>query len=186
VADRRKRFQGDPRRRDRPKERHRSRAQRVRFWLGWWAFSLGLWMLLVFKTEPAEIALGAIAAAFAATAVALVRSRGQSTFAPEAHWLLGLWRLPPAVLYDCALLTRALWRRVAHGEAIEGHFRIVHFDGCAGDDPQTQARRATAKWLGGVGPNNYVVGFEEKHDAVLVRQLVRTDRVPDVDPERRR
>jgi hypothetical protein len=27
------------------------------------------------------------------------------------------------------------------------------------------------------------VGFEEGHDAVLLRQLVKTERVPDVDPE---
>jgi hypothetical protein len=186
VADRRKRFEGDPRRRNRPKAPPRSRRERMRFWLGWWAFSLGLWMLLVFKTEAAEMVLGAVAAGFSATAAELVRSRGGVSFAPRAHWLLSLWRLAPEVVLDCALLTRALWRRLAHGQPIEGHFRIVHFEDCAGDDAHTQARRATAKWLGGVGPNNYVVGFEEKHDAVLVRQLVRTDRVPDVDPERRR
>jgi hypothetical protein len=186
VADRRKRFEGDPRRRGRPKERPRSRRERVRFWLGWWVFSLGLWMLLVFKTEPAEIVLGAVAAGFSATAAELVRSRGGVSFSPRARWVLALWRLPWEVLLDCALLTRALWRRVAHGEPIEGSFRVVHFEGCAGDDPRTQARRATAKWLGGVGPNNYVVGFEEGHDAVLLRQLVKTDRVPDVDPESRR
>lgn len=186
MADRRKRFEGDPRRRGRPKAPPRSRRERVTFWLGWWAFSLGLWMLLVFKTEPAEIVLGALAAAVSATAAELVRSRGGVSFAPRLRWLLSLWRLPREVVLDCALLARALWRRLAHGEPIEGHFRVVHFEGCAGDDPRTQARRATAKWLGGVGPNTYVVGFEEGHDAVLLRQLVRTERVPDVDPESRR
>jgi hypothetical protein len=34
-----------------------------------------------------------------------------------------------------------------------------------------------------VGPNTYVVGFEEAHDAVLLRQLVKTETVPDVDPD---
>lgn len=183
MADRRKRFEGDPRRRGRPKAPPRGRRERVAFWLGWWAFSLGLWMLLVFKTEAAEIVLGAVAAAFSATAAELVRSRGVP-FTPDPRWLLSLWRLPREVVIDCWILTRALWRRLAHGEPLEGTFRVVHFEDCAGDDPRTQARRVTAKWLGGVGPNAYVVGFEEAHDAVLLRQLVKTERVPDVDPER--
>jgi hypothetical protein len=171
---------------DRAKAPLRTRRERVKFWLGWWLWSLGLWMLLVFKTELAEIVLGAVAAALAATGAELVRSRGWLPFAPRPRWLLALVRLPREVVLDTALLTRALWRRVVHGEPIEGRFRVVHFDDCGGDDPYTQARRATAKWLGGVGPNNYVVGFEEEHDAVLLRQLVKTDRAPDVDPERRR
>ena len=62
VADRPKRFEGDPRRRGHTKAPPRTRRERMTFWLGWWAFSLGLWMLLVFKTEPAEIVLGAVAA----------------------------------------------------------------------------------------------------------------------------
>ena len=186
MADRRKRFEGDPRRRGRTKAPPRSRRDRVVFWLGWWAFSLGLWMLLVFKTEPAEIVLGAVAAGFSATAAALMRSRGLVPFTPNVRWLSAFLRLPWEVVVDCWILTRALWRRLAHGEPIEGSFRVVHFEDSAGDDSRTQARRVTAKWLGGVGPNTYVVGFEEAHDAVLLRQLVRTHHVPDVDPERKR
>jgi hypothetical protein len=181
VADRRKRFEGDPRRRGLRKLPPRTRRDRVVFWLGWWAFSLALWMVLVFKTELAEIVAGVVAAAFSATAVEAVRSRGQIPFSPDPRWVLSLWRLPREVIADCWLLTRALWRRVAHGVPIEGGFRVVHF-GCESDDPRSQARRATAKWLGGVGPNTYVVGFEEAHDAVLLRQLVKTKQVPDVDP----
>jgi hypothetical protein len=183
VADRRKRFEGDPRRRGRMKAPPRTPRQRIVYWLGWWAFSFALWMVLVFKTELAEIVAGAVAAAFSATAVEAVRSRGRVPFAPDPKWVLSLWRLPPQVVVDCWLLTKALWRRIAHGVPIEGGFRVVQF-GCETDDPRSQARRATAKWLGGVGPNTYVVGFEEAHDAVLIRQLVKTKRVPDVDPDR--
>jgi hypothetical protein len=90
------------------------------------------------------------------------------------------------VAVDCWLLTRALWRRIVHGEPLEGCFRVIHFGDSAGSDPRSEARRALAKWLGGVGPNSYVIGFEENHDAVLIRQLVKTKRLPNVDPEERR
>jgi hypothetical protein len=143
-------------------------------------------MLLVYETETAEMVAGAVAAALAATAVEAVRSRGEVPFAPRLHWVPALWRLPRAVAVDCWLLTRALWRRLAHGMPLEGQFRVIHFHNCAGDDPDSQARRALAKWLGGVSPNSYVIGFEERHDAVLVRQLVKTDRLPALDPEERR
>jgi hypothetical protein len=182
VADRPKRFEGDPRRRGHIKAPPRTRRQRIAFWLAWWVFSFALWMVLVFKTELAEIVAGAMAAGVSATAVEAVRSRGQIQFAFDPRWLLSLWRLPREVIADCWLLTRALWRRLAHGVPIEGSFRVGHF-GCELDDPRSLARRATAKWLGGVGPNTYVVGFEEAHDAVLLRQLVKTKRVPYLDPE---
>ena len=33
-------------------------AQRFAFWLSWWAIAYGLWVLFVFKTEPAELVAG--------------------------------------------------------------------------------------------------------------------------------
>jgi len=34
------------------------------------------------------------------------------------------------------------------------------------------SRRAVAKWIGSVSPNTLIIGFAEKHDRVLVHQLV--------------
>jgi len=171
-----------PERRRRRRRSIETLGGRVAFWLAWWAVCFGLWLLLVFKTERLEFAAGAVAAAFAATAAELVRSRGYAPFAAEAGWLRALPRLPRAVLTDCALLAHALWRRLVRGQPIEGGFRVVHFEDCGGDDPRSEGRRAVAKWLGGVAPNTYVVGFDEERDIVLVHQLVLTDRPPDVDP----
>jgi hypothetical protein len=156
--------------------------ERALFWLVWWLVCLGLYMLLVFKTELLELFVGMVAAAFAATAVELVRSRGYAPFAADPRWLLSLWRLPREVLVDCYALSKALVLHLTGRKRIDGRFRVIHFEGSSGDDPRSEARRAAAKWLGGVSPNTYVIGFDEKRDSVLVHQLVPTDEPPDVDP----
>jgi hypothetical protein len=156
--------------------------QRAAFFGAWWLVSFALWMLLVFKTEGAEFVAGAVAATFSATAAELVRSKGYAPFSPDLRWALALLRLPRDVLVDTFVIFRALalaaWRR----KPIEGCFRTVHFADAAGDDPRATARRTVAKWLGCVGPNTVVAGFDEERDAVLVHQLVRTSRPPDIDP----
>jgi len=171
-----------PERRQRRRRSIETPAKRAIFWLAWWLVSFALWLLLVFKTEPAEFAAGAVAAGFAASAAELVRSRGYAPFAFEVRWLRALGRLPRDVFLDCLLLAGALWRSATRRKRIQGRFRVVHFQDCGGDDPRSEARRAVAKWLGGVGPNTYVVGFDEDRDIVLLHQLVPTERPPDVDP----
>ena len=160
----------------------RSVRQRAAFWLAWWAASFGLWMLLVYETELAEMIAGLVAAAVAATAVEAVHARGDVSFTVRLRWFLALWRLPYEIGVDCWLLTRALWRRLAHGEPLEGFFRVIDFN-TVGHDPRSEAKRAIAKWRGGVAPNAYVIGFDEEKNAVLVRQLVKTRLPPRVDPE---
>jgi multisubunit Na+/H+ antiporter MnhE subunit len=157
-------------------------GERVAFWLIWWAIALGLWMLLVFKTEPAEIVAGGAAAALAATGAELVRSRGYGPFSPELRWWRGLVRVPREVLVDT---WRLLWLLVLHfvsGERIEGRFRVIHFDARAGNDARRQARRVVATWLGAISPNTYVLGFDEEKDATVVHQLVPSEQPPEVDP----
>jgi hypothetical protein len=159
-------------------------AERVAFWVAWWAVCYVLWVLLVFKTELAELVVGAVMAAVAATAVELVRNRGYAPFAIRLRWARSLLGLPWRIAVDTWLLTHALWRQLARGEPIHGQFRTVHFPDCKRDDPESEARRAVAKWLGGVAPNSYVIGFDEERDLALVRQLVPTEEPPDIDPAR--
>jgi hypothetical protein len=170
------------RRRQRRRRGVKGFRERAAFWLAWWLACLGLWFLLVFKTQLLELFAGMVAAAFAATAVELVRSRGYAPFAGEWRWLLALLRLPREVLVDCWLLFKALFLQLAGKKQIRGGYRVIHFESSQGEDPRSEARRAVAKWLGGVGPNSYVIGFDERHDSVLVHQLVRTEHTPEVDP----
>jgi fatty acid desaturase len=167
-------------------ERKRRRAvqtppQRIAFWLGWWAIAFTLWVLLVFKTEPAEFVAGAVAAAFAATGAELVRSRGYAPFAPRLAWWRGVLRLPREVLMDTWRMSVLLVRHFTRGDPIEGCFRFVHFE-ASRDDPESQARRAVIEWLGCVSPNTFVVGIDEKHHLAVVHQLVRDELPPELDP----
>jgi multisubunit Na+/H+ antiporter MnhE subunit len=157
-------------------------AQRIAFWLGWWAVSFALWVLLVFKTEPAEFVAGALAAAFAATGAELVRSRGYAPFAPELAWSRGLLRLPREVVMDTWRMAVLLVRHFVRGDPIKGCLRIVHFSAGSRDDPHAEARRTVAEWVGCVSPNTYVIGIDERHQVAVVHQLIRAELPPELDP----
>jgi hypothetical protein len=157
-------------------------AQRIAFWVGWWAIAYALWILLVFKTEPAELVAGAVAAAFGATGAELVRSRGFAPFMPRLAWSRGLLRLPREVAVDTWRMALLLVRHFTRGEPIKGCFRIVHFSAGPRDDPQAQARRAVAEWLSCFSPNTYVLGIDERHHVAVVHQLMRDDLPPELEP----
>jgi multisubunit Na+/H+ antiporter MnhE subunit len=156
----------------------------LRFWLAWWAICMSVWMLLVFKTQTAEIVLGALAAALAATGAELVRSRGYVPFSPDRRWARALLPLPRQVLVDTWRMAMLLARHFLRGEPIEGSFRIVHFPCGRRDDPRDQARLTVAQWIGGVSPNTYVLGVDERRHVAVVHQLIREERPPDLDPSR--
>jgi hypothetical protein len=157
-------------------------AERIAFWMGWWALCFALWVLLVFKTEPAELVSGALAAAFAATGAELVRSRGYAPFAPRLEWSRGLLRLPREVVLDTWRMALLLVRHFTRGEPVHSCFRIVHFSAGSRDDPHAQARRTVAEWFGSVSPNTYVLGIDERHHVAVVHQLIRDDLPPELDP----
>jgi hypothetical protein len=157
-------------------------AQRVAFWLGWWVVAYALWVLAVFKTQPAELIAGAAAAALAATGAELVRSRGYAPFAPKLAWSRGLMRVPKEVVVDTWRMAMLLVRHFVRGERIEGCFRVVHFSAGADDDPRAQALRTVAGWLGCVSPNTYVIGIDERHQVAVVHQLIRDELPPELDP----
>ena len=159
-----------------------SPAARAVFWLSVWALSYGLWILLVFKTEPAELVAGALAASLAATGAELVRARGYAPFAPDLAWSRDLLRLPKEVVVDTWRMAIALVRQVLRGRRMEGCFRVVHFTPGARDDPRAAARRAVAAWLGCVSPNTYVIGLDEEHKVAVVHQLIRDKLPPELDP----
>ena len=160
----------------------RTPAQRVAFWLSWWAVAYALWVLAVFKTQPAELIAGAAAAALAATGAELVRSRGYAPFAPDLAWSRGLLRLPMDVVVDTWRMAMLLVRHFVRGERIEGSFRVVRFRTGHDEDPRAQAVRVVAAWLGCVSPNTYVLGVDEQHQVALLHQLIHDELPPEFDP----
>ena len=76
-------------------------ARRVRFWFAWYVPLVVLWLAFVDTFDAAEVALGLVAAAVAATAAELVRSQDLVRFRLDPRWLRDLHRLPWQVLRDC-------------------------------------------------------------------------------------
>ncbi|HEX2372705.1 MAG TPA: Na+/H+ antiporter subunit E [Actinomycetota bacterium] len=145
-------------------------ARRVGFWIAWYVPLVLLWLAFVDTLAPAEVVVGLVAAAIAATAADLVRSQDLVRFRLEPRWLRGFSRLPWEALRDCWLLTVALWRHCA-GHPARGVFRVVPFPSEA-DDARSAARRALVTVLVSVAPNTLVVGVEGSEGELLIHQLV--------------
>jgi multisubunit Na+/H+ antiporter MnhE subunit len=151
-------------------EQERPMARRVGFWIAWYVPLVILWLAFVDTLNPAEVALGLVAAAVAATAAELVRSQDLVRFRLELRWLRGLTQLPWQTARDCWLLTVALWRHLT-GHPARGRFRVVPFPSEA-DDASSAGRRALVTALVSVAPNTVVVGVEGQEGEMLVHQLV--------------
>jgi len=145
-------------------------ARRVGFWIAWYVSLVVLWLGFVDTLDPAEVALGLVAAAVAATAAEVVRSQNLVRFELDPRWLRDLHRLPWQVVRDCWLLAVALWGH-GTGRPVRGVFRVVPFPGEA-DDARSAGRRALVTALVSVAPNTVVVGVEGAQGEMLVHQLV--------------
>jgi len=155
-------------------------GHRLRVWLAWWVALYVLYVLLVFKTEAAELVAGAVCATLGATATELVRSRGKIRFAPGLGWLRALPPLARDVVVDTLRLVPLLWPAL-RGERIQGRTRCVSFPDAALPGVEGASRRAIEKFIGSVAPNSFVVGFDQPHKVVVVHQLIPTERAPRAD-----
>ena len=145
-------------------------ARRVGFWIAWYVPLVIRWLAFVDTFAVAEVVLGLVAAAVAATAAEVVRSQDLLRSRFELRWLRDLHRLPWQVLRDCWLLAAALWRHCT-GRPVRGVFRVVPFPSDA-DDARTAGRRALVTALLSATPNTLVVGVEGGEGEMLVHQLV--------------
>ena len=152
-------------------------TMRVVSWLAWWGALTALWLVLVADLSLAEVGAGMAAAALAATAAEVARSRGLARFAPKPQWGLLAWRLPGRVLLDCWFLIAALGRMLGRREPIHGVFRSVPFP-TGGGDARSAARRALVTIAISLPPNTYVIGTDREADMILVHQLVRRRHTP--------
>jgi multisubunit Na+/H+ antiporter MnhE subunit len=151
-------------------------ARRVGFWIAWYVPLVLLWLAFVDSFAAAEVVVGLVAAAVAATAAELVRSQDLVRFRLDLRWLRDVRRLPWQVLGDCWLLAVALWRHCT-GHPVRGVFRVVPFPGEA-DDARSAGRRALVTALVSMSPNTMVVGVEGGEGELLVHQLVPTPGSP--------
>jgi hypothetical protein len=159
---------------------------RLRSWIVTWVLLWALYVLLVFKTEPAEILAGAVCGAIGATGATAVRAQAKTRFAPGRGWWRGLVHLPRELARDTWLLVHVLWRVAVRREQVGGRFITLPFPGVRGGSSEAVSRRAVAKWYGSVAPNTLVVGFDEDTERILLHQLVATKDPPVCDPWRPR
>jgi multisubunit Na+/H+ antiporter MnhE subunit len=154
-------------------------ARRVKFWLAWYVPLFGLWLLFVDTLATAELVVGAVAAALAATAADVVREQDLVRFRMRARWLPGLASLPWLVVTDSWLLGVALWRELRRPGSVNGLFRVLPFP-VDEDDATGAARTALVTSIASIAPNTYVVGVERGEGTVLLHQLVRRpgDEIP--------
>ena len=89
-------------------------------------------------------------------------------------------RLPRAVIVDTWRLVIVLWRVIVRREQVTGRILTLPYKDAHKAGVDAASRRAVTKWIGSVSPNTLIIGFAEKHDRVLVHQLVPVE--PD-DPD---
>jgi multisubunit Na+/H+ antiporter MnhE subunit len=150
-----------------PPSRARPRAM---FWIAWYLPLVVLWLAFVDTLASAEVVLGTVAAAVAATVADLVRAQDLVRFRLEWSWLRDLDRLPWQVLGDAWALAGALWRQL-RGRPVKGVLRTVPYP-VERDDARSAARRALVTGTVSLTPNTYVVGIEGDEGFALVHQLV--------------
>ncbi len=96
--------------------------QRLASFLAGAGLLFGFWLLLVDSVDLAQLATGAVAAALGAAAGLIVSEHGRLP-RPRARWALGLPALGVRAALDCAVLTRALARRLVLRRPARGRLR---------------------------------------------------------------
>jgi hypothetical protein len=146
-------------------------------WLLRWAVLMGMWVVLTDTHKQPELIAGAVAAAIAATAAALVVRPGPPKSLSKSIELL---RLGPSRLLrplvrlavDTGLLTLELVRRLA-GRGRHGTFRAVRYR--PEEARRSAAGRALTEIWGSLAANRVVVGTDEDEGVLMVHELARTD-----------
>jgi multisubunit Na+/H+ antiporter MnhE subunit len=145
----------------------------MRFWLGWWALSMTLWLLLTSTVAGSEAVVGAGASAIAATFAELTREQVSPRFRPRPRWVADARRLPWQIVSDTVLVFVALWGEITGTRRVRGSLREVPFHHGGDRDPRASARRALAEIGVTTTPNTIALGVDPERDALLVHELVR-------------
>jgi multisubunit Na+/H+ antiporter MnhE subunit len=151
---------------------------RAKYWIAWYLPLVVLWLAFVDTLALAEVVVGLVAAAVAATAAEVVRDQDLVRFRIRLSWLRDLYRLPGQVLADSRVLAVALWRQLT-GRPMQGRFRALPFP-IDQDAARSAGRRALVTGFVSLTPNAYVVGIED--DGVLLIHQLGSDLANPVPP----
>jgi multisubunit Na+/H+ antiporter MnhE subunit len=154
----------------------------LRAWLTWWLLLFALWLAVDDNDDWAELALGGVCAAIAATAAVLVRRERRVLLRPRRAWLRAVPRAFARAVADVPSVARAVWRRGVLRRPETGRIVEVPF-AATGDDPEQAARRVLAAVLGSVSPGTVVIGVDADRRVLRAHRLTAGgDAVRDADP----
>src|SRR5690349_19119962 len=122
-------------------------------WTVQFLIMMALWVAFVAKTEMAEIAVGIVAAALAATGEVAIRQSRLLRFKPRPQWFLEMWRLPGYVLEDTVLIFKVLVRRLLLQKEPHSRLQSIRFD-AGGHSARSSAQRALAVLFTTIPPNS--------------------------------
>jgi hypothetical protein len=136
----------------------------------WWAVLAVIWTALVGTTATLEVLWGLGAAAVAAAAAEVVRSRDLVRFRVDRTWLVKGLKVPALMAFDFGLITVVLAKALAHGRRVEGSYVTVPFPAGA-THADHRWRRAYATTLSGMSPNGIPIDIDVDANAGLLHVL---------------
>ncbi|MBO0833760.1 MAG: Na+/H+ antiporter subunit E [Actinobacteria bacterium] len=148
-----------------------SLAGRLGVWLAWWVLLMTLWIIADDSVAADELLAGAGAAALAALLAEVAGYQAETRLRLRAAWLSAALRLPADVARDTGVVSMALWRRLAHGEAPRSAFVEVPVR----SGPRTgegATRRALLIAGRSLAPNRLALGLDAERNVLVVHQLV--------------
>lgn len=134
-----------------------------------WIFFFFLWLFFAFSFAGSEVIAAAVASVVALIGVSVALHCVPLDFAPRAHWIAQLWRLPAMIASDSLRLLRDLFRR-ARREPSHSLFSFIPF-ASGGDDSRSAAQRALALLFLSTSPNMVVLNIDRNTGRVLVHEI---------------
>lgn len=148
-----------------------SLARRLGAWFAWWVVLMALWIIADDSVATDELLAGAGAAALAALLAEVAGYQAATRPRLRRAWLGPALRLPADVARDTALLFKALWRRLVHGEAPRSAFLEVPVR-FGQRTNEGAARRALLVAGRSLAPNSLALGLDAQRNVLVVHQLV--------------
>jgi multisubunit Na+/H+ antiporter MnhE subunit len=148
-------------------------------WLGWWALSMALWLLLTSTVNGAEAIVGVGASAVTATATELIRAHGAFGFRPRVRWVLLALRIPIRIATDTVKVFGALVMHITGRKRVRGSWRAVPFRYGREGDARDVARRGFAIIGISISPNSVALDIDPQRNELLIHQLVSAPHDPD-------
>lgn len=135
----------------------------------------GFYLLLVWKTEPAEIAAAAVCGALAASIWLAIRTQPGERFQMRIVWLLPAVRMLGGVVADCGLVAHALFLALL-GRIPRGQVCSMPIHAAEEDGPEAAGQRALMLIGLSLAPDTYALAIDHEAGCITLHQLVHDER----------